>query len=171
MNAGAGDDGDGAGTDAGFMQLPIGDLFLALGAAFLVAMLLGEGLRAERQAEGGGRPAEAEQTETLRVVADSAGITLPADRAEPGLARAVDVIPGDPAVTARLRAAAAAGRPVLLVIDEGGGESAFLFESLASAAGVARLQRLRLDRNCRFAKERLDGEACHALLLGLRAGV
>ncbi|MDO1583205.1 hypothetical protein [Rhizobium oryzicola] len=163
MKGGAHDaDDDFEHADAGFMQLPIGDLFLALGAAFLVAMLLSIGLRVNNHVW------RDEQNAELQVLARREGLLLPAERSEPKLVVKRDAIPGNAALLTRLRSGKAAHRSVLLVIDSGGGESAFLFENLIAGVGLSKVRRLRLDEDCAFTQTPLDPGPCRALLARLR---
>lgn len=158
-----GEDGD---HDSSFMQLPIGDLFLALGSAFLVALLLAQGLRVQAAPA----PAPVEDNAAMKVVATETGLILPNDAVGQRLTIGLDEMNSRPDLTNRLQKTVEAKRPVLLVIGENGGESAFLFEGVAREAGVARLLRLRLDPECRFAPEPLSADACHTLLGRLSAG-
>lgn len=162
MRSGADDDDDDQGMS--FLHLPIGDLFLALGSAFLVTLLLAQGSRVQTLA------ASQSEEAALRIVATQDGLVLPVDKAGQRLDLGLDDIHSSRALVERLQMADRVQRPVLLVIGEQGGESAFLFEEVAHAAGLSHVLRLRLDTSCRFARQPLSGQACRDLIDRITAG-
>lgn len=64
---------------------------------------------------------------------------------------ALDRIVADPGLGDALRRAAQDGTPPLVFVTAEGGEAAFLLDALAGSLGLATLDQVRIDRDCRFA--------------------
>lgn len=136
---------------------PQADLFFTLVAVMLPAILLL--LPAARMADDAPAQRTQQMTETLA----RAGVNLDGVPAQLFIARAdgvafgpdgatvtaLDAVQDDPALRAALSAAALRqADPPLLLIEPGGEEAAFLFETLAAAYGPDRIAQVRLERGC-----------------------
>ncbi|MGV8938742.1 MAG: hypothetical protein ACOH2J_16610 [Allorhizobium sp.] len=164
MSSGADDGDEEQNQSTGFLHLPIGDLFLALGSAFLVALLLTRGIGVQ------GVASSTKDDAVLRIVATEDGLLLPADPSGQPVAIRLDDVFSSRALVERLQTAAHEQRRVLLVIGEHGSESAFLFEDVGHRSGISHILRIRLDRSCRFARQPLSAEGCRDLIDRLMAG-
>jgi hypothetical protein len=147
---------------------PMADLFFTLVALILPAILLMlpvVGLASGTFPEPSRRAAEALLTADLRVgglppaafVASAEGLTIGGD--VPRLIT-VDALFGDAVIANALAAARNAGAPVLLLVEPGGEESAFLFDSLAAEHGPPAITQVRLDDRCAFARSAPVADAC-----------
>ncbi|WAJ30497.1 hypothetical protein [Antarcticirhabdus aurantiaca] len=168
------DPGDEADDALDGLPATMADLFLAL-VAVVVLMLLSllpaiatPGALAPDGAEEPWRTGQArlDGGTPAIIVAEAGGLRL-ADAAVPGAdpvsdrsgGRLVplDALFSDADLAARLEDVARAQTPVLFVVEPDGGEAAFLFDALASRAGLATYAQMRLGSDCAV---RSRGAAC-----------
>ena len=143
---------------------PFADLLFALAAAVLPVILVL--LPAIHLAVGGSAAREPRRDEVTVdgrpawiVVAQSGGLLLPS---EGGRLVALDAIADDGGLRAALAGLKRDGRPLLLVIEPDGTESAFVLEPVLAAFGSARIEQARATTTCETAGTDALARACAA---------
>lgn len=133
---------DGSEPPGAMASGPLADLLMTAGGIFLIlaVILLAQAAGQPPQAAG----EQAARDRGLLLVAERDGVRLGAD----GTLTALDGVPEDRDLSARLAAARTDPVPPLLLIAHDGIEAAFLVDNAAAAAGLARLRTLRLTRDC-----------------------
>ena len=145
------------GEEDGLAALPatMGDIFFSLVAVVIIVLLSlaplihMPGALATQKADLLSSTILVEGEPSLVFVAEAGGLRVrqDGDRLVP-----LDAILEDATIAQTLRAT---DKDVLLIIEEDGQEAAFLFDSLASAQGVASVRQLRVDPQCRHVADPL----------------
>lgn len=162
------DDDETEGDESGPRSDPLADLLFGLIAIVIPAiavMLPMIQVAAGRTAIGRGDAADVVRASDLRIdgrpagslVAAKDGVRLDGGRLVP-LAQLLD----DQALRQNLAGLRARGEALLVMIDDGGEEAAFLLETVLAAHGPARILQTRLDPGCRFARGGALADACLA---------
>lgn len=91
------------------------------------------------------------------VLADPAGLSVPG---EPERRVALSAIPDDPGLARALTDPVARAGGILLVVDAGGEEAAFLFDALAGSLGIGRIDQVRAGAGCGFVRNAALRQRC-----------
>lgn len=143
---------------------PFADLLFALAAAVLpVILVLLPAIHLAVSGTGAREPGRSDVTVDGRpawiVVAQPGGLLLPS---EGGRLVPLEGIPDDEGLRAALAALRRDGRPLLLVVEPDGVESAFTLEPVLAALGPARIDQVRATTGCGDARTDALARACAA---------